>query len=227
MKKLSNKKFIKNNSGMLIADFLFAFVMVIGVGIFMFALTFSLATIEVSQYIVWSTARYYAAGQLSDTSAPVDAAKKFEALAEQFPLLTNSEGSSSWFELSKEDLIIGELDVKDPTMNFSSEDKINGYRQPWTGVSTTINLKLFSSLNIPFLGKVALDKTAFKFPVRAFLIRNVSHDECKAFFNGGDTNAGRYFGGMVNLEDGKLAPAAFGPIRGTCASGYCGEDNGC
>jgi len=122
MRKLSNKKFIRNNSGMLIADFLFAFVMVIGIGIFMFALTFSLATIEVGQYIVWSTARNYSAARYSETVANSEATDKFKALAEQFPLLTNSGGSSSWFELSADDLRIGELDTSDPTLNISSED---------------------------------------------------------------------------------------------------------
>lgn len=219
MKNRLKSKFRKNNSGMIIADFLFAFVMVIGVGMFMFALTFSLATIEVTQYIVWSTARHYSAAQKNEIAARESAEKKFEALLTKFPLLVNS----GWFEISRDDLKIGELDVIDPSFNINSDDKINNFRQPWTGASTTINLKLFSGLQIPFLGKVSTDPEAFKFPVRAFIIRNVSVDECKKFFK----SEQRYEEGMKKLEDSKLAKEAFGPIQGTCDSGFCGEDNGC
>ncbi|MGZ3689899.1 MAG: hypothetical protein ACXVAX_00260, partial [Pseudobdellovibrio sp.] len=135
MKSRLKSKFKNNNSGFIIADFLFAFVMVIGIGIFMFALTFSLATIEVGQYIVWSTARNYSAANKDEPSANQQAQEKFTNLASQFPLLTNIGGSSGWFELSKDDLHIGELDTGiDPNFQISSDDKINNYRQPWTGV---------------------------------------------------------------------------------------------
>jgi hypothetical protein len=225
MRKISNKKFIRNNSGFLIADFLFAFVMVIGIGVFVFALTFSLATIEVGQYIVWSTARNYAAGNISEKIANSQAIDKFGFLIDQFPLLTNSDGNSSWFELSKDDLRVGELDEIDPGFNISSDDKKNNFRQPWTGVSTSINLKLFAGLNLPFLGKVANDQSAFKFPIRAFLLRNVAIDECQRFFY---SPTARYSNGIMKLEGGKLAPAAFGPD--SCSksnTGGCGEDQGC
>lgn len=222
MKFTKKSRFNRNNAGLLVADFLFAFTMVIGIGIFMFALTFSLATIEVGQYIVWSTARNYSSGQYNLTRARDRAYTKFEALSSQFPLLTNSDGNSSWFELSREDLIVGELDEEDPTFKISTDDKKNSFRQPWTGVSTTINLKLFAGLQVPFLGKVTNNPAIFKFPVRAFIIRNVSVAECNDFFN-----LYRYSQGMKNLEGGKLAPAAWGPIQNTCVSGRCGEDQGC
>jgi len=222
MKFTKKSRFNRNNAGFLIADFLFAFTMVIGIGIFMFALTFSLATIEVGQYIVWSTARNYSSGQYNAVKAKDRAYSKFEKLTAQFPLLTNSDGNSSWFELSREDLKIGELEEDDPTFKINTDDKKNNFRQPWTGASTTINLKLFSNLQVPFLGKVTSNKSIFTFPVRAFLIRNVSVAECNDFFN-----QYRYSQGMKNLENGKLAPAAWGPINNTCVSGRCGEDQGC
>lgn len=218
-----------NRSGFIIADFLFAFVMVIGVGIFMFALTFSLATVEVAQYILWSTARNYAAGSLSAPQALIDAENKFKNLSEEFPLLTNAGGNSAWFELSSDDLKIGELDTIDPTFNITEEDKRNEFRMPWTGASTTLNLKLFSSLNLPFLGPVATDKSAFTFPIRAFVIRNVSQRECQSFFYDNK----RYDLGFKNLEDRKLAPNDFGLTmppnnsgNGGIENGF-GEDNGC
>ncbi len=214
------KRIKKNNSGFIIADFLFAFTLVISIGIFIFSLTFSLATIEVAQYIVWSTARSYASANTNEQTGREQATRKFENLIAQFPLLTNSDGTSGWFELSPNDLLIGELDENvDPGFNISPDDKRNDFRQPWTGVSAKINLKLFSGLRLPFLGPITEDRTLFKFPVRAFIIRNVSEDECKAFFTK------RYEEGIKTLESGNLAPAAFGPDPN--AALIAGEDNGC
>ncbi len=215
------KKSKKNNSGFIIADFLFALTMTISVGIFIFTITFSLATIEISQYIIWSTARNFASANVSEVLGHDQAERKFENLAEQFPLLTNSDGSSGWFELSRANLQIGELDKIDTRFNISAGDKLNDNRQPWTGASTTINLKLFSNLQLPFLGKVTDDKSGFQFPVRAFIIRNVSQDECKKFFE----SAQRYQMGIRQLENGNLAPAAFGPDPTSTL--LMGEDNGC
>ena len=79
-----------NNSGFIIADFLFAFTMVIGIGIFIFGFTFSLATIEVAQYIVWSTARNYAAANEEELQSVKQAKEKFENLTAKFPLLTGN-----------------------------------------------------------------------------------------------------------------------------------------
>ena len=219
MRSIKGRK--KNNSGFIIADFLFAFTMTISVGIIIFAITFSLATIEISQYIIWSTARNYASANVTEAAAHDQAEKKFEYLIERFPLLTNSDGSSGWFELSRANLLIGELDKIDTRFNISAGDKLNDNRQPWTGASTTINLKLFSNLQLPFLGKVTEDKSGFQFPVRAFIIRNVSQDECKKFFD----KANRYDLGIQKLEGGKLAPAAFGPDPTSTL--LMGEDNGC
>ncbi len=219
MRKTKNRK--KNNSGFIIADFLFAFAMTISVGIFIFAITFSLATIEISQYIVWSTARNYASANVTETLGREQAERKFENLTAQFPLLTNSDGASGWFELSRANLLIGELDDLDTRFNISAVDKQNENRQPWTGASTTINLKLFSGLQLPFLGKITEDKTGFQFPVRAFIIRNVSQDECTQFFD----RTKRYELGIKELEGGNLAPAAFGPDPTSTLR--MGEDNGC
>ena len=218
---------LRNESGFIVADFLFAFVMTLGVGIFIFALTFSLATIEVGQYIVWSAARNYSASNLNQGVALTAAREKFTKLAEQFPLLTNIGGDSSWFELSESDLKIGDdLTVSDTAMGISGQDAVNDYRQPWTGASTVIKLKLFSGLKIPFLGKVVADGSMLEFPIRAFLIRNVSQQECEAFFNGVGSGP-RIDVGIKKLENEKLAKDTWGLQNETGGGIIHGEDNGC
>lgn len=226
MKTRLKQNSIRNESGFIVADFLFAFVMTLGVGIFIFALTFSLATIEVGQYIVWSTARNYSAAAQTPQQAKTSAEEKFKALAEQFPLLTNIGGESSWFELSESDLKIGDdLTISDTALGITGQDAANDFRQPWTGASTVIKLKLFSGLTIPFLGKVVADGSMLEFPIRAFLIRNVSSIECQAFFSG--QNGGpRISLGIQKLENEKLAKDTWA-LEGEGIGLLHGEDNGC
>ena len=203
------------------ADFLFAFVMVIGIGIFIFGFTFSLATIEVAQYIVWSTARNYSAANEEELGAVIQATTKFNNLSAKFPMLTGAGSNSPWFELKEDGLVIGDLAVKDPSLGISDGDKTNDFRQPWTGVSAKLNLKLFASLKIPFVGKVAENPELFEFPVRAFIIRNPSAQECQRFFY-----INRFNEGIKKLEKGKLGPdfSSLGVLG--VKNGY-GEDNGC
>lgn len=226
---------LKSNSGFIVADFLFSFVMILGVGIFIFALTFSLATIEVAQYIVWSTARNYAAAT-TDAATQSDelAREKFENLATQFPKLTGvGEADSPWFQLTVEDLKLGNLadTAVDPEFSglLSADDRNNSFRQPWVGVSTNLTLVLFSSLQLPFLGKVATDPSLFTLPVRAFVIRHPSRKECRDFFY-----EKRYTEGIEKLEEEELATGSFERADNLTGSGAppttdggFGEDNGC
>ncbi|MEK6628417.1 MAG: hypothetical protein AABY53_07305 [Bdellovibrionota bacterium] len=222
---------LQNSSGFIAADFLFSFVMVLGVGIFMFGITFSLATIEVAQYIVWSTARNHSAGNINAAIANEGAKKKFLNLTAKFPMLTgNGAGGREWFELLETNLKIGDLSVIEPEFSseISADDRKNNDRQPWTGASAKIRLKLFSGLQIPFLGKVAEDPSFFEFPIRAFIIRHPSQDECISFFN---DNQKRYINGIKKLEGDALADQApmssAAQLQGINAAATIGEDNGC
>lgn len=228
MKDLSRKPNIRNNSGFITAEFLFAFVMVIGIGMFIFAFTFSLATVEISQYIIWSTARAYASANISKADAFDDATAKFNNLTKEFPLLTGVNSNSPWFTLT--DLKIGDdlSDGTDPTLNLPASDRTNENRQPWTGASAQLQMTLFANMHVPFLGKVSTDPSQFKFPVRAFLIRQPSQEECRKFFY--DDSIGRFSQGIKELEkakaSGALAPDSTFTPGITLTNGY-GEDNGC
>lgn len=217
---------IQGSAGFIVADFLFAFVLVISIGIFIFGLTFSLATIEIAQYIVWSTARNYAAANISPPAAQATAKMKFQNLTAAFPLLTGNGSSDPWFELLESNLFVGDLSVSDPDFagKLSADDKTNKHRQPWSGASAKINLKLFAGFKIPFLGKVARDQADFEFPIRAFIIRNPSREECRNFFY----NL-RYVNGIKKLENNTLAPGSSNGLPGSAQTTPhgSGEDNGC
>lgn len=227
MKKQRSFKPFSNSSGFIIADFLFAFVLVISISIFIFGLTFSLATVEIAQYIVWTTARNYASGTNTEAAAQINARTKFSNITAAFPSLTGNGSTDPWFELLDSNLAVGDLSGTADTLfsgMINSDDKINRYRQPWTGASAKIYLKLFAGFKIPFLGNVAADKQDFEFPLRAFIIRNPSQEECRNFFYNQ-----RYSQGILTLEGGLIAVpirAANFPAGGNTLDGL-GEDNGC
>ncbi len=215
-----NKNKIKNSeAGFIIADFLFSFVLVIGIGIFIFALTFSLATIEIAQYIVWSSARNYSSANVDEAAANLSATKKFNVLSEQFPLLTGKGSTSPWFELtgfkamdhSSESNFSGKVTNSSDLLN---RDGNLERRQPWIGASADIYLKLFATMNIPFFGKISDDpETTFKFRVYAFILRHPSTQECREFYNK------RFTEGIKTLDTIKNV--------GDSAKYYPPEDNGC
>ena len=217
MKKFSERK--KSEGGFIVADFLFSFVMVIGVGIFIFVLTFSLATVEISQYIVWSAARSYSSAKADELSAKAAAENKFRELTEEFPLLTGQGEPNPWIRLDdfKAEDHKAEKNFTDKVKD--TEDRLNRdgnkeLRQPWTGASADVYFKLFGNLKIPFFGKISKEpETMFKFRVYAFVIRHPSFQECSGFFKNRFTN------GIQPLEN-------FSGL-GTENPDYMVEDNGC
>ena len=217
MKKFSDRK--KSEAGFIVADFIFSFVMVIGIGIFIFALTFSLATVEISQYIVWSAARSYASAKTDELSAQAAAGEKFRNLSGQFPLLTGQGEANPWFKLDgftaqdhkAEANFISKVTNVDDRLNRDGNKEL---RQPWTGASADIYFKLFGNLNIPLFGKISTDpKTMFTCRVYAVIIRSPSFQECSGFFKA------RFKDGIQPLEN-------FSGL-GVEIPDYMVEDNGC
>lgn len=223
------KKFKSDQSGFIIADFLFSFVLVISCGILVFAFTFSLATVEIAQYIAWSTARNYSTANIDPNTARLNAERKFQNLANKFPLLSGS-GPSPWFSMSAP--VIGDLAKIDTDLiSVLQGDKFNKdssgqMRHPWIGVKTNLELKLLSGLKIPFMGPIAPDKSLFTFPIRAFVLRHPSQKECYSFFS----KEKRYDQGISKLNDGSAEGSRF-PADGSPMhdpTKYVPiEDNGC
>lgn len=166
----------KSQSGFVAAEFLFSFVLVISCGLIVFALTFSLMTIEVAQYITWSSARSYSSGNISKDDSVSSGQTKFKNLAANFPLLTKED--SNWFALSSPN-IGGSVY---PNGDYDSGNKLGDEtRHPWSGATAKLQLVLFKSLKIPFLGKIVNDDSAFDMNLSSFILRNPSVQECLIF----------------------------------------------
>lgn len=216
----------KNQSGFIVADFLFSFILVLGVGFLLFALSFSLAAIEVAQYLVWSSARAHASADKTEAQSRINATNKFENLALAFPLLTGRGATGTpWVSMSAP--LIGNL--ADIDQDFKSKVSSgadlanrtgNGQiRQPWIGVKSDVNLELFSKVQFPFIGPITNDPSKFKFPVRAFLLRHPSQEECKKFYSD------RYQKGIKKLGD--VEGSLFSGIQTDDSKYVPIEDNGC
>ena len=210
----------KNQSGFIIADFLFSFVLVLSIGLFIFALTFSLATVEISQYIVWSAARAYSGGNVDEGTANLASQAKFKSLSAQFPLLTGEGNTSPWFKLddftARNHAGPGKFATMTSDTDRANRDGNTEKRQPWTGASANLYLKLFANMGIPFFGKVSTTpEDTFTFRLYAFIIRNPSYDECTQFFKK------RFTEGIQQLDTFKSPPV------GTDNLNYLVEDNGC
>lgn len=190
MKKnnVNKKSRINNQSGFMTAEFLFAFTMVIGCGILIFAMTFSLTTIEIAQYIVWSSARSYSVGNKTKEASKLAAKTKYQNITAAFPLLTGNGSDSPWFRMSTAaeaiyDDLAPTMRARDGALNEDNATPTNAEaRHPWYGVQADIDLVLFKGLQIPFAGKVTEDPSGFKFPVRGILFRHPAQDECLKFF---------------------------------------------
>lgn len=220
----ARKNTLKNQSGFMTAEFLFAFTMVIGSGIIIFALTFSLTTIEIAQYIVWSSARSYAVGHASLAEATTAAENKYKNLTAAFPLLTGNGSDSPWFRMptvnDRPEFDVGDLSRYMGKGEIDPENKIDlEARHPWYGVQSSIDLILFKGLQVPFLGRITETPDEFIFPVRGLLLRHPSIEECQTFFTNKYKEGIKRINGenWNNLVQDASDVSAYYPI----------EDNGC
>lgn len=190
MKKFSQLP--KNNSGFMTAEFLFAFTMVIGSGILIFALTFALTTIEIAQYIVWSAARAHSVANLTAVDSRTAGETKYTNLTAAFPLLTGNGSDAPWFKMptvnESSNFLVGDLSIlikqKDSAIDPNNAASSAGEpRHPWIGVQSSIDLVLLKNVNVPFLGKITESPDDLNFPVRAIIFRHPSYDECRKFFS--------------------------------------------
>lgn len=222
----------KNNSGFMTAEFLFAFTMVIGSGILIFALTFALTTVEIAQYIVWSAARAHAVGNKTVLDSVKSGETKYTNLTAAFPLLTGNGSDSPWFNMptvqDRSEFFVGDISDmikrKDSAIDKDNASEPGGEaRHPWIGVESSINLKLLSGITIPFLGKITETPEEFKFPIRGVLFRHPSYDECQNFFK---AKFAQGISKMPNEPAWTNSPLNTGDTR-TANKFSPMEDNGC
>jgi hypothetical protein len=203
---------MQNQRGLVTMEFIFALTVSAGLAILLFSVSYTLAVVEVTQYVVYSAARAH----LGSNKDP-EAQKK--AAIDKFKQLTGSKSAISslyankWFVLVKPE----ELDVRGgasaDAKSFGA-DLGGGSDMPnrnwFLGVSAPLQAKILT-MNLPLLGKTdpEEDGNAFKTRINAMMIREPSQKECKDFFEKRRTALGQLPSGQgfyqqnayVSMED--------------------------
>ena len=173
---------IRNERGVVIVDFIFSIVIVAGLSVLLFSLTYTLAVFEVTQYVVFSAARAHAASNKDPD------AQKAAAIA-KFKQLTTGKGaiaslySGTWYQLVKPDALDVRGGATADGKNFST-DLAGGSDMPnrnwFLGVSAQLTANILS-LKLPLLGNTSEDDASFKTRLNVMMIREPSQKECKDF----------------------------------------------
>ncbi len=210
MKKQS-LKLIQNEKGILTLDFLFSFIICFLVMQILFALCFTLSVIEVSQYILFSTARSHMASNVSQTVQIESAREKFKELTTTGAFASLYSGG--WFTISKP----GDLEIKGGGQEdtFDEEYGKESFRGiPFEGARAKLTAKVLN-FQIPFIGRTTDEDDGLSTNVAAFLIREPTQNECQQFMK--DRHAA-----IKNLD-----PNRFGQLQIKDDSYIPMEDNGC
>ena len=165
-------KAIKSNKGFIATDFLFSFVLVLGLTFLLFALTFTLSMVEVTQYITFSGARSYMAAHTDPDAQLEQGQLKYSSLVENAvfsPLYTNG-----WFEIAPAGAVVG---VHSDDYGQEADDYYNFY-----GISTFFKAPVLN-ISIPMYGSTVTEdkKDGFQTTIGSFLSREPSQIECEGF----------------------------------------------
>ena len=171
MRSMNGFDILKNESGALTLDFIFAFSLTFALTLILFAVSFSLATFEVTQYVTFATARTYSGGHQTESLQRDKATEKFNQLTKKTPVIS-SLYNGGWFELKK-------FEIAD----FNSEYDIGDTRrQTFIGARVELNAKVLE-FRLPLLGNTFDEEDGFTSRFASFLLRSPSYSECYDNFN--------------------------------------------
>lgn len=174
-----------NQAGVVTMEFIFSLVIAAGLSALLFAVSYTLAIVEVTQYVVYSSARAQLAGNKDPQAQRTAAIDKYKQLTTGKGAIATVYGTK-WFEIGKPDA----LDVRGgPSADGKTfgGDLAGGSDLPnrnwFLGVSTPLTAKIMN-FKIPFLGSTnpESEDNSFKTRLNAMLIREPSQKECFDFF---------------------------------------------
>lgn len=161
---------MKNQSGFITVDFLFAFVLILGFSALLFALTLTLTVVEIAQYSTFASARVYMAGHKSEEIQRQLAVDKYLELTTKnkvfAPFFKNG-----WFTVQPEPWV-GNIVGLIP-------EYANQHNAFW-GTATTFAAPILS-FEIPFVGSTDPEDRGFQTKIGSYLGREPTSAECTAF----------------------------------------------
>lgn len=173
MEPSGSLQMIGNERGIITLDFIFALTLAFGFSMVFFALSITLAMVEITQYVAFATARSYSGAHESQSQQVDLGHKKFDEIM-NYPVFKNFYGLD-WIKISPPQL----ADFNDdyPQGSGGMPDSAT-----FTGARIHFQAKILN-FRVPFLGQTATDTKTGHADIAAYLIREVSTEECRERFN--------------------------------------------
>jgi hypothetical protein len=177
---------MKNQSGQVTIDFLFASVLILSVTTLMMALTIALSLSEILQYVSYSAARSYFAGDETESDQMTAAEKKASSLVSKgLPFLHNAI-ASKWIIITGGAINPGNPRAKNYN-NYADSLGVpsQGERTQFTGYQIKFQIPILG-LKLPLLGPAIAPpdgQNGFSATVSSMLMREPSHSECVQYMN--------------------------------------------
>ncbi len=164
----SSKKNLKNQKGILTIDFIFSFMMVMGLFQLFYVISYTFMVAHLTQYITFASARMFFAGHIDVQSQAALAEKKFTDL-------TQNTSMSSFYRRAFK---ISNFEAREFTEIVAPYPE----RQKYVGVRVNFISNILD-FNVPLLGRTnsELDGQAFSADFSAFLYREPTATECFRF----------------------------------------------
>lgn len=190
---------LRNQRGILVVDFMFSMVLILGLSGLLFVLCFTLSVASMTQYVTFATARNYTVAHITQAAQVDRANAKYNELINHpvlKPLYTNG-----WFAV---DATPGVGDHTQLVPGFT--EATQGVNKFW-GAGTSFTAKVLA-FSIPFFGSTTPDDDGsgdgFKTYLGSYLGREPTTEEClnftasrwnaiKGLGPGYGTNGGSYF----------------------------------
>jgi hypothetical protein len=170
MRMSQNRKTKRDERGFITFDFIFALMLALGFTVALFALTVSLSTVEVAQYITFAVSRAYVGAHESDKEQEQLAQAKYNELL-AYPVF-KAAFNGGWFK-------IGPVRLGDFSKEYPEKSTDNAI---FVGARLPMDARLLR-MSIPFMGRTN-DKTGTgKATLNSYLMREVSNTECRENFN--------------------------------------------
>ncbi|MFZ4403610.1 MAG: hypothetical protein ACOYOK_05855 [Pseudobdellovibrionaceae bacterium] len=205
----------KNSAGGFVtAEFIFSFTIAASLCIVLFAVTYTLAVVEVAQYLTFSTARSFIGSHIDQDKQEEVARKKYKELLGNKVIASIFSGSG-WFKLSGSPDIRGAGDSGKTFDDYATSDE---NRMINTGVRVDFGAELLGSLKLPFIGNTQNPSgDGYTTKITTLLIREPTFKECW------DLHVKPRYQKILDLENGR-----FKELGSKGASKYIPiGDNGC
>jgi len=168
---------LMNNRGSLTVEMIFGLMLAFGVGLVLFAVSFSLTTIEIAQYMSYSAARVQIAARKDLSSQEQQAVAKFKSLQSKI----FGPNAEAWFAFGNPHTWTSSI----WSQNFNIDNALNTGAgvfdwSPNQGFGFELTLKLLG-IKVPFLGQAGKNDE-FDIFISSLLMRHPNDVDCKAFW---------------------------------------------